>query len=208
MKRVLFVSIVVILAINLNAQQTGSFKDPRDGKIYKTVKIGNQVWMAENLAYKPSSDFYYVYDNNNSNLNKYGYLYGLSIVFSENICPTGWHVPNIDEWKELTDFVGSNDGLKLKSKSGWYNDSYNNDGNGTDDFGFSSLPSGVYDASSDDIFEEAGYNARYGSSTIKYGSVFFLSLSCGSNDTFISYIDLFEEEETEVGVSIRCVKDN
>ncbi len=109
--------------------------DKRDGKVYKTVKIGNQVWMAENLAYKPSSGNYWAYDNNSSNVAKYGYLYDWQAA--KNVCPAGWHLPSDAEWSQLTDFVGSDPGTKLKAKSGW-----SSFGNGTDNYGFSALPGG------------------------------------------------------------------
>jgi uncharacterized protein (TIGR02145 family) len=136
MKRILFASIATILAISLNAQQTGTFKDSRDGKTYKTVKIGTQIWMAENLAYKPSALLLFVdaYDDKSENIDKYGYLYGWKEA--NLVCPDGWHLPSKEEWNVLSTFVGNNPS-KLKTKSGWINN-----GNGTDDYGFSILPGG------------------------------------------------------------------
>jgi uncharacterized protein (TIGR02145 family) len=116
---------------------TGTFTDSRDRKTYKYVTIGKQVWMAENLAYKPTSGNYWAYDNSSSNLAKYGYLYDWQT--SKNVCPTGWHLPSDTEWTQLTDYVGGADiaGTKMKAKSGW-----SSNGNGTDDYGFSALPGG------------------------------------------------------------------
>ena len=76
--------------------ETGSYTDPRDGKIYKTVKIGDQWIMAENLAYKPDQGNFWAYDNDSGNVAIYGYLYDWETA--KNVAPEGWHLPTRAEW--------------------------------------------------------------------------------------------------------------
>ncbi len=83
---------------------TGTFTDLRDGKIYKTVKIGYQIWMAENLAFKTSEGYYRAYDNNNSNIKKYGFLYDWETA--KKVCPNGWHLPTRNEFFTLLNNFG------------------------------------------------------------------------------------------------------
>ena len=75
-----------------------SFTDP-DGKIYKVAKIDNQVWMAENLAYKPSKGNYWPLDDDPSNIARYGYLYDWETA--KNVCPTGWRLPTKSDFETL-----------------------------------------------------------------------------------------------------------
>jgi uncharacterized protein (TIGR02145 family) len=113
------------------------FTDSRDGQKYRAVTIGGKTWMAQNLNYK--TDVSFCYRDNDSYCDKYGRLY----LFAEayKICPTGWHLPSMDEWVDLLRKVGDDDAVSLKSESGW-----SNFGNGTDDFGFSALPAGYIDS--------------------------------------------------------------
>jgi uncharacterized protein (TIGR02145 family) len=170
-----------------------AFTDNRDGKTYKTVKIGKQVWMAENLAYKPSSGNYWAYDNNSSNVNKYGYLYDWQTA--KNVCPTGWHLPSDAEWTELTNFVGRNPGTKLKAKSGW-----SSNGNGTDYYDFSALPGGRRRDGGD--FDSIGGNGYWWSSTEYYTSIaWYRVMTSSTRSVYRSY------DSKSWGLSVRCLRD-
>lgn len=120
----LFVSCNAFWAITCNKNQ--SVVIDIDGNTYKTIKIGNQWWMAENLNvthYRngdpipqitnnfewviSSAGVYCVYDNNKNYADTYGYLYNWYAIYdNRKIAPEGWHVPTDDDWKELEMYLG------------------------------------------------------------------------------------------------------
>ena len=116
---------------------TGTFTDTRDNKTYKTIKIGNLTWMAENLNFEAKGSK--CYDNKPANCATYGKLYNWETAMKS--CPSGWRLPSNDEWKTLVDLA---DG-ELKSKSG-----------------FSALPGGGYSYGS---FQSIGSNGNWWSSS-------------------------------------------
>ena len=191
-KSLLMTIAVLFIAIHSIAQIKGSFKDPRDGKTYKTVKIGTQTWMAENLNYNTNSGSW-CYDNNTSNCTKYGRLYDWET--SIKVCPSGWHLPSDAEWSTLTNYVGSDGGKKLKFTSGW-----NSSGNGTDTYGFTALPCGY--RASDGTFDLIGESGFWLSSTEGNTSTAFnRTMGYGSsNVNRFSNLDGFD-------FSVRCVRD-
>jgi uncharacterized protein (TIGR02145 family) len=123
------------------AQQKGAFTDTRDGKTYKTVKIGEQVWMAENLNYEAEGSR--CYKDRISYCGKYGRLYNWATA--KRACPSGWHLPRNEEWMNLYNTVGGSSVAEsnLKAKSGWITDEGYKSGNGEDKYGFSALPGGL-----------------------------------------------------------------
>jgi len=137
-----------------------TFTDSRDGKQYKKVTIGSQTWMAENLNYNASgSKCYY---NQESNCQKYGRLYNWNTA--KTACPSGWHLPSNADWNVLIKAVGGDKtaGKYLKATSGW-----NNNGNGTDNYGFAALPGGTGFSSGN--FSSVG-DYGYWRSASEYGS--------------------------------------
>jgi uncharacterized protein (TIGR02145 family) len=116
------------------------FTDSRDRKTYKTVRIGNQIWMAVNLAYKEENGCI-VFKNKENNLASRGYLY--TWEKAKNGCPTGWHLPSDTEWKTLNIFLGGDSiaGGKLK-EVGTVSWRKPNEG-ATNESGFTALPGGA-----------------------------------------------------------------
>ena len=113
-KSILILTAIVIIALNGQGQVTGTFTDSRDGKIYKTLKIGTQTWMVSDLAYE-GVDGYIV--------GEYGHVYNWDAAIKA--APAGWHLPSKDEWKILFNNLGKGSRYqKLKDPSFNFNATY------------------------------------------------------------------------------------
>ena len=202
----------------------GEMTDTRDGKKYRTVTIGEgdkkQTWMAENLNYYNADDetlnghswCYGTISGENTvacdvggRLYKWaaamakkneecghGHTCGISDEMVQGVCPPGWHLPNLDEWMILVENVGGSKiaGKVLRSQTGW-----RNDGNGTDDFGFTVLPLGYKINKTE--FRYDALAAIYWCAT-ELQSVFF-----GSSSKEIS---VFDGGSKDNGYSVRCLQ--
>ncbi len=139
----------------------GSLSDI-DGNIYRTIQIGTQVWMAENLKVSKYSDgssiqniedmdiwqndtvgAYCLYQNDNNYGAAFGNLYNYyAVVSTHDLCPTGWHVPDYSEWETLINYLGGDSiaGSRLKETGTTHWEDPNK--NATDESGFTALPGG------------------------------------------------------------------
>ena len=201
--------------------------DSRDNKVYKTIRIGEQVWLAENLNYADSTKTpsilkrSWCYNNDSANCEVSGRLYTWAAAIDSaklyrdksidcgygktctlpdtvyGVCPPGWHLPSYDEWDELITIVGGKDnaGKVLKSQTGW-----NNNGNGTDDFGFSASPAGL--RYSGGGFDGEGYSATFWSATednYNYGA-YTMFLNSGNE---YAHLNNYGKNN---GFSVRCLQ--
>lgn len=179
-----------------NAEKN-TLTDTRDGKVYRTVTIGNQIWMAENLNYKTDSSL--CYNDSVEYCAKYGRLY--MWADANSVCPEGWHLPTTDEFETLFAAVGgqSTAGKKLKSASGW-----ENDGNGTDDFGFTALPVGIRDGKSGLFYAEGRY-AEFWGADYNGDYAYLISMYYDDANAFLYGKD-FTMNGLPLAVSVRCLK--
>ena len=175
---------------------SNTVKDLRDGLTYKTVKIGDQVWMAENLGHETTSSIC----GEKEFLTLYGCLY--SWDEAKTVCPVGWHLPSQAEWNTLIEFVGdsSTAGKILKATNTWSDKGHYKDG--TDDYGFTALPSGVR-------LPQRGKTHQ----TFVNSGAFFWSATEVDDDESITLVLRYEndaatlfENDKDAGVSVRCVK--
>lgn len=195
--------------IDSTAWEYGSFMDTRDGRVYKTIDIWGQTWMAENLDYRDSvakpelEGNRWCYGNEAEQCDAYGSFY--SCELSSQVCPAGWHLPSISDWFELYNFIvlmGGDPQSGLRAKDGWldYSDNVNN---GTDVLGFTALPGGIM----------YGENS-YGSATQE--AWFWYAQDCSLNEYEAFYLSSEEVNFVTSSVSggkitdaysIRCIKD-
>ena len=131
--------VVLFFAFNSRSQQGEPFKDPRDGKVYKTIKIGTQTWMAENLNYRTSKDSWY-FNNDSIRNQKNGRQYTWEAA--KLACPPGWHLASDAEWTTLANFLGGENvaGGKIKEAgtTNWHDPNLGADNSS----GFTALPGG------------------------------------------------------------------
>ena len=203
----------------------GTLKDDRDGQTYKTIVIGNQTWMAENLNYEIENSYKSICSITTAiHCTEYGKLYTWSAamdsagLFSTNgkgcgnkktcnpsypvrgICPVGWHIPEIKEFESLLTTVGgfSTAGIKLKTTDDWQP---NGIIPGTDEYGFSAFPAGLrYDGSA---YGLANNHAYFLTST-EYNDINEYTMQMHYNSADAEITPYFKIH----AYSIRCIKDN
>jgi uncharacterized protein (TIGR02145 family) len=213
----------LVIAFPLNAQTTGTFTDSRDGHTYQTVTIGNQTWMAENLAFLPAVNhiatglfeeecrYVYGYDGinveeakANPNFKIYGVLYNWTAARSA--CPSGWHLATDQEWMQLEKFLGMTADetilrdWRTSGEAGQKLKSTSGwiNGNGSDSFGFKALPGGCRGYGGCESIGYAGY--FWTASTIDGDNG--LRRGFSSDTPGISR----QEDRRYFGCSVRCIK--
>lgn len=212
-------------------ESASTLKDIRNGRVYKTIKIGDQVWMAENLNFEYDLDIPSYKSSckepDSINCSTYGRRYSWAAVmdsvgiYSEKgkgcgdgelcgvvgnvrgICPEGWHVPCLDEWKKLIEFVGGDSiaGRMLKSTTAWkIENKLDGSEQGIDAYGFSALPS--YEAYSNRVYSPGAY-AEFGTTTeyspVEEHRILFEYSSAG--------VKIDKREKFYAVNSVRCLKD-
>jgi uncharacterized protein (TIGR02145 family) len=213
-KTILLCLAIMALAILFHAQSGGEkfgiFEDPRDGNVYKWVKIGDQIWMAENLRFNTDSGSW-CWENKEENCRSRGRLYDWTTAMK--VSPPGWHLPSDEEWKELEVALGlskeqavqegfrvDKEGLlagKIKQKDMWPSEYDGKPIMITNETGFSAIKTGLY---SNGEFSHDGYTGWWTSD---------------GNDThaWIRHIGFFNNtigrvlNRKEFAFPVRCVKD-
>ncbi len=200
--------------------------DQRDQRTYRIVNIGEQWWMAENLAYLPEVHLtddlsnqvarYYVYNYNGNDIEEakkteefddFGALYNW--LAAGTSCPSGWHLPFSSDWDKLASYVDSqfgpynvegenweNLGIHLKSRNSWSWTNGSPKVYGTDDYGFT----GVDARYNDSFYFHSG--SRWWVASIRSEETAIERGLTNRSQIFYQSWDYFER-----GLSVRCIKD-
>ena len=216
MKNLLKIMLTASLCVSASiaAPQKGSMTDPRDGKTYKTVKIGDQVWMAENLALEiteingnPGSTnvcFSLASNGKKVNCKKYGQFY--SALAASVACPDGWHLPSAAEFKKLLDYTGNS--IDLKSKKRW-NTYQQPSGNGKDKYGFNALPSGGCIVAQDGecAYLDEGNYAYFWTSSMQSDPLALVYAFLGAPHADYGFDVVPQKEAISIWYPVRCIQD-
>ena len=221
------IGLLTIVGCRTSKRSISTIKDV-DGNSYKTVKIGTQEWMAENLnlehlsngdviqeaktdsewekAGENNEPAWCYYDNDNQYDTIYGKLYNWYAIETGELCPTGWHVPTDAEWTLLENYLASNGhreetrGAALKSKSGWKDKGDGTSGNGTDVYGWLGLPGGTRYNNFD--FSNIGAGGFWWSSSqFKTNIAWYRKLNYRTDYIISNYRYKY------YGLSVRCLRD-
>lgn len=192
----------------------------KDRNTYKTVRIDAQEWMTENLnvgsfrngdpipearsdeewqkAGQEGTPAWCYYENKTENGGKYGRLYNwYAINDNRGLAPAGWHVSSDAEWRNTTDFLGGEDaaGTKMKSSIGW-----TDDGNGTNESGFTGLPGGCRDLNG-----RFGYIDKIGYwwSSTEYDTTLGWYRCIDRSPYYVYRTNYYKQN----GLSVRCIRD-
>jgi uncharacterized protein (TIGR02145 family) len=190
-----------------------------EGNVYNTVKIGNQIWMKENLKTSKYSDGeeiplvtdktdwdnltspgYCWYENTDSIGTTYGALYNWYCVNTGKLCPGGWHVPMDEEWTVLTTYLGGEEIAGGKLKESGTNHWENQNAGATNESGFTALPGGYrnYNGTYDNIV-----NFGYWWTATEKDAVY-----ARNRYMFYLYPNVYSYlRRKDIGYSVRCVKD-
>lgn len=175
----------------------GSFTDRRDGNVYRTIQIGEQIWMADNMKFKTPYESW-AYNLSDSNANKYGLLYTWKSAILA--CPGGWKLPSDTDWYQLINHLGGVEeaGRKLLNieSGGWFE----SDNSSFNESGFSALL--------------AGYRGTSGNFLDKDVLTFYWT-STPENDFFawtyglyVNYNGMYRNLSSKgFAASVRCLKE-
>ena len=191
-----------------------------DKNTNKTVKIGEQEWMSENLNaghfrngspiteaksneewikyVKAGQAAWCYYENDAENGKKYGKVYNWYAVNDpRGLAPEGWHIPSDEEWTKLIDYLGGWKvaGSKMKSTSGW-----TEDGNGSNESGFLGLPGGYRDDNNGSCANIGNDGYWWSSTELGKGSAWSRALDYNDDN-----IDRHGNHK-DYGFSVRCIR--
>jgi uncharacterized protein (TIGR02145 family) len=213
---------LILLNIGLTGLHAQTVKDI-SGNVYKTVNIGKQVWMVENLKTtkyrngdligttttassgiesEPTAKYQWAYNGDENYVATYGRLYTwYAVTDKRNVCPIGWHVPTDSEWTTLSIYLGGEGdaGGKLKEADTIHWESPNQ--GATNESGFTALPSG--DREYHGNFSGRTYYGEWWSSTehSNPAAAYFRLMRCNSGSLDRKY------EGKRSGYAVRCLRD-